>query len=306
MAQNDNVPLYDHLRCYKASDSVRAMALADLITNDAQRELLPDEADCSIVVNSQEFCVPVDKKRKPIPPITIRGVTINRDAPYGDFAGFGLKNDFLCYKVRCSQTQGVLPRTLKVIDQFGPHNLVNLKTTTLCTPAYKESVRVYETPILQSAIVEQQFDPVNRQVSFRLLTSESQEYYLASIANVARPVGWALLSASEDVAARDCPPGIPTLGEEGNHCNQFWDLVYQVAPEICELNGNHSYSFDVDCNPAMPHCDLANPAAPDATVDFATDSATFCEEIPPFLLPGAQAPSAPTKFTAVARRAPSR
>ncbi len=123
--------------------------------------------------------------------------------------------------------------------------------------------------------------------------SESQEYYLVSIANIALPAGWNLLSASEDVAARNCPAGIPTLGEEGNFCNQYWDLVYQLDLAVCTLNGNHTFSFDVGCNPATPHCDLVDPAAPDEFINFMTVSDNFR---------GALTRSAAPRFTAAVRR----
>jgi hypothetical protein len=219
------------------------------------------------VVNSQEFCVPIDKQRKALG---------SKDAPYGDFVGFPLKNDFLCYKVRCSQTEGQLPTSLKVIDQFGEHTMSGLKTATVCTPAYKDLTPVYETPVLFSTLISQVFDRQYRKVSFRSVTSESQEYYLASIAPTSVPAGWTLLSATEDVAARNCPPGVPTLGEEGNDCLQYWDILYQLDVSVCDLNGTHTFTFDVGCNPSMPDCILANPAAPDAVVSWITTSYNFC------------------------------
>lgn len=270
-AQNEAAPVYDHLRCYRARDSVKAMALADLITNEAQREVLPSETGCSIVVNSQEFCVPIDKQRKPLS---------SKDAPYGGFMGFPLKNDFLCYKVRCLQTEGQLPTSLKVIDQFGEHTMSGFKTATICTPAYKDSIPVYETPILYTQIISQTFSLKDRQVSFRLLTSESQEYHLASIAASTIPAGWTLLSATEDLTSRNCPVGVPTLGEDGSACTQVWDIQYQLDPSVCDLNGNHAYTFDVECNPAMPDCTLVDPAAPDEVVTFATGSDNFCAAAP--------------------------
>lgn len=270
-AQNETAPVYDHLRCYRARDSVKAMALADLITNEAQREVLPSETGCSIVVNSQEFCVPIDKQRKALG---------SKDAPYGDFVGFPLKNDFLCYKVRCLQTEGQLPTSLKVIDQFGEHTMSGFKTATICTPAYKDTTPVYETPTLYAQIISQNFDLKDRQASYRLLTSEPQEYHLASISASSIPAGWTLLSATEDLTSRNCPPGVPTLGEEGNACTQVWDIQYQLAPSVCDLDGNHTYTFDVDCNPAMPDCTLVNPAAPDEVVTFATASDDFCAAPP--------------------------
>jgi len=270
-AQNEVAPVYDHLRCYKARDNVKAMALADLITNEEQRALLPSEKGCYIVVNSQEFCVPVSKQRQPL---------ASKDAPYGDFVGFPLKNDFLCYKVRCSETQGQLPASVKVVDQFGEHTMSGFKTATVCTPAYKETTPVYETPVLYAQIIRQTFDLKNKTVNFRLLTDESQEYYLAAITPASVPAGWSVVSASEDVASRNCPPGTPTLGEEGGGCTQFWDIQYQLDPTVCDLNGSHTFTFDVDCNPAMPDCTLANPAAPDATMTFVTTSDNFCTTTP--------------------------
>lgn len=119
----------DHLRCYKIKDSGNFLAQADFLTNDMQRQLLPDEKGCKIRVKSLEFCVPVQKDR-------VFNPDNPKEAPHEDFVGQALDNDFLCYKVTCPKSDFAV-NPLPVLDQFGERDIKLSRTTKLCAPARK-------------------------------------------------------------------------------------------------------------------------------------------------------------------------
>lgn len=258
----------DHLKCYKIKDEHRYEAAASLYTNEKLMQLLPSESDCRILVNSKEFCVPVEKQRVPS--------GRPKEAPSFSIAGHELRNNFLCYKVKCSYMSGVLPGSMTVVDQFGSRDISGFKTQTLCTPA-----SVYDDPAPVFALTRLRIEvaslapPRFGRLKLRVVTSVDAEFMINSLVLPTSPAGVTPQSVVEDIAARDCPGGTPLLGPSGG-CTQSWDVEYTIDDSLCVVDGNYSWTFDVGCNTNMPDCDLVDPAEPDVTTTAVLVSSDFC------------------------------
>ncbi|MCC6850399.1 MAG: hypothetical protein IT294_18060 [Deltaproteobacteria bacterium] len=113
----------DHLVCYEMKDSLTVEALVDL-----KAELQPefDQARCR-VVKPTKFCVPTTK-------------ILLQPGPGPDIVGQPLRDDYVCYLVKCPR--GALPPIpAKLVgDQFGRHRQTKYKPVELCVPARKAAV----------------------------------------------------------------------------------------------------------------------------------------------------------------------
>jgi len=101
----------DHLKCYRIKDPQRATTYtADLVG-------LAAEPGCRVRVPATVACVPAVKTNVvPTPP---------------GGGGTGVRNRFLCYKVKCPST--ALP-ALSATDQFGSRTVTPRTATLLCAP----------------------------------------------------------------------------------------------------------------------------------------------------------------------------
>ncbi|MFP6663322.1 MAG: hypothetical protein VCC00_03875 [Deltaproteobacteria bacterium] len=112
-------PMDDHLACFKIKDSAKLRVKLNLLANEAQVRY--SIRGCKMKARADEFCVPATKL-----------VTYGEHSPIG---GQTLRNDFLCYKLRCEQ-QGYQKRQW-VKDQFGRRQIGAFKPARICTPAWK-------------------------------------------------------------------------------------------------------------------------------------------------------------------------
>src|SRR5262245_49415114 len=118
------VPVADHLKCYKVRDPLLLSGTVDL--DSPQFGVDPG---CKIVRGIPPlFCVPATKTvvavrdratGQPITPLPISGPD---------------PGDRLCYKLKC---EAPAPPDIEVTDQFGTRTLSGLRAKLLCTPAVK-------------------------------------------------------------------------------------------------------------------------------------------------------------------------
>lgn len=110
----------DHLVCYAITDPLKVDATVDLLT-----ELQPEfrQAGCRIV-KATKFCVPTTK--------VVRQATTTGPAVVGQ----PLRDDYLCYRIKCPDTAAPIPNKL-VADQFGQREVKNFRPFELCVPARK-------------------------------------------------------------------------------------------------------------------------------------------------------------------------
>jgi hypothetical protein len=114
----------DHLQCYKIKDS--SIVLKG--TLDLEDQLSGPLSPCKIS-SAKLYCRATVKSNPnvlnittPISPLPYTGVAVADN------------QDRLCYKVSCPKLDPPVPDQL-VVDQFGQHQLIKLKTGMLCTPA---------------------------------------------------------------------------------------------------------------------------------------------------------------------------
>ncbi|MEB2285301.1 MAG: hypothetical protein OZ922_11545 [Myxococcales bacterium] len=123
-AQGVTAGRLDHLVCYKMKDDLKIRAQVDL-----KAELQPEfsQAGC-VVVKPTKFCVPTTKSL--LQPVST-GL---------DIVGQPLRNDFICYQLKCPRDGfPAIPAKL-VGDQFGRHRQGKYQAVELCVPARKEAV----------------------------------------------------------------------------------------------------------------------------------------------------------------------
>jgi hypothetical protein len=114
----------DHLLCYEMKDALKVDASVDL-----KAELQPEfsQAGCR-VIKPAKFCVPATKI------VTQTGST----GP--DIVGQPLRDDYVCYLLKCPRDVfPAIPAKL-VGDQFGRRRQGRYKVVELCVPARKASV----------------------------------------------------------------------------------------------------------------------------------------------------------------------
>ncbi len=81
------------------------------------------------------------------------------------------------------------------------------------------------------------------------------------------PEGIGLLSLTENVNARACPPA-------GSTCKQRWNLFLDIS-DVCELDGAYQVDFTVGCAPGAD-CSQQDPSFTEYAVPFTLDSENFC------------------------------
>ncbi len=122
----------DHLLCERVKDPLKLRIAVDMMA-----EIQPEfTAKGCVVVKPFEFCVPATKRV--VPPAV---------PPFPNVMGQPLKDDYVCYLVKCP-TQ-VLPPPKQVIDQFGARVLQKFKPYKICVPARKAPVPCGSTGIHQ-------------------------------------------------------------------------------------------------------------------------------------------------------------
>jgi hypothetical protein len=117
---------FDHLKCYKIKDSIKAKYVTDLVP--LQDPPFNVEPGCVVNVPAKLFCIPVDKTNvKPAPPLAVNG----KDA-----------QDYLVYKIKCPKATGLLATkggmSLPVTDQFGARKILVGAHQVLLVPAFKQ------------------------------------------------------------------------------------------------------------------------------------------------------------------------
>lgn len=117
------VNIFDHLKCYKITDTIKKLYKVDLIPQQAPPFSI--EQGCKLVVPAKFFCIDVRKTNvQPPPPVILNGANTR---------------DFLCYKLTCP---GKIDFTQTVRDQFGQRPVKVKPPKFLCAPA----VKVFATP----------------------------------------------------------------------------------------------------------------------------------------------------------------
>jgi hypothetical protein len=121
---------FDHYKCYKIRDELRFKARVDL---EAFQQQFNVDPRCKVAGKGRLFCVPVQKEVL--------------ELSYGDgvapepivMPGQDLREDRVCYRIKCPLTIDVLPaaRTEVVQDQFGRRKIGGFKAHLLCTNAIK-------------------------------------------------------------------------------------------------------------------------------------------------------------------------
>jgi hypothetical protein len=111
--------VHDHLQCFKVKDTVNFAATVDL--RPADEPPFAVDADCRVKVRSRQLCIPVEKD------------LVEATGPQLGVGGQELLNAFLCYSVKCRDTD--VPAAVQMSDQFGSRTLTGLRTTTVCAPA---------------------------------------------------------------------------------------------------------------------------------------------------------------------------
>ena len=122
----------DHMTCFKVKDAQKFAATADLVAESAPY----DAGTCSIKGKAALFCIPSDKNlsdytvdKLPATPLAIPGTT-------------PLPN-MICYKVKCATPA---PPDTAVADQFGLRTLTKLKTSLVCSPAFRHTAPTCQLP----------------------------------------------------------------------------------------------------------------------------------------------------------------
>jgi len=114
----------DHLTCYKMKDDLKVNALVNL-----RAELQPEfnQANCR-VVKPTKFCVPTTK------------IVLSTENPGPEIVGQPLRDDYICYLLKCEQ--GFFPPipAKLVADQFGRHRQGKYQPVEVCVPARKAQV----------------------------------------------------------------------------------------------------------------------------------------------------------------------
>ena len=107
--------VFDHLECFKAKDTVKVDAVADLpsLVGTAY-----DGLGCTFG-STKRYCTPV-----------IKSVTSSTPA-VTPLPGPNLTSDYICYKLKCPKVD----LSTTVTDQFGAHTLTKMKQAELCVPA---------------------------------------------------------------------------------------------------------------------------------------------------------------------------
>lgn len=109
----------DHLLCHRMLDKTQISNAVDLFA-----ELQPEfnVRDC-VLVKPFEFCVPVTK------------LNVQPPAPFPNATGQSLKDDYICYIMKCPDKPTVPARYVK--DQFGRRLQQKYRPYKLCVPARK-------------------------------------------------------------------------------------------------------------------------------------------------------------------------
>lgn len=268
-------PQFDHLRCYKMKDSLADRALINMVT-DPNHDLFPDEAGCKVIVKSKEYCVPVAKRR-------ILQPSSKKDAVHLTVPGQRLTSAMLCYKVKCPTDAQSMPSALSVEDQFGDRVVSKFVTSKLCTPAYSTAAPQYKDPAIITVLSGQTVNPAQGGApivaAIRVTTNAEPEFFLPSLVSVVSPAGLPSFILGEDFGTRSCPGGTPSLAPtSGAGCVQNWEFEILPDPGLCEIDGDYTLTWNVGCNPNMPHCDYVDPAQADHVVVITLDSADFCPQ----------------------------
>lgn len=264
---------FDHLKCFKIKDTSNYTAFADLVTNPAQQGPFPNEDGCKILVRSKEFCVPVEKNR-------IFQTENPRDAPHLDIEGHDVQQDYLCYKMRCPKKGNPefpqLAQEQMVADQFGLRTISGFKTHKICTPTRKVNVPQFKDPATQSAVTRTTFSTTSLTGTITIFTSVESEFLVTGVAGYAAPAGIEIVGVSEDIGARNCAGGVPTMGPSVG-CEQQWVVNFRIADEeVCELDGDYEVEFTIGCNENMDHCMFVDPTEENFTEMMVLASDSFC------------------------------
>jgi hypothetical protein len=109
----------DHLICYRMVDPLKVQSAVDLFA-----ELQPEfsQQGCKLV-RPLEFCVPATKRTVTPPP------------PFPEIVGQALKDDYICYLMKCPDKPVVPSR--HVADQFGRRLQRKYRPVKVCVPARK-------------------------------------------------------------------------------------------------------------------------------------------------------------------------
>jgi hypothetical protein len=111
----------DHLICYRFDDKLKPDFAVDMVA-----EIQPDftKKGCKIL-KPMEFCVPASKVNvAPAPPIP-------------GIIGQTLRDDYICYAMKCPDDTRVADRT--IVDQFGSRAARKFRVDKVCVPARKSS-----------------------------------------------------------------------------------------------------------------------------------------------------------------------
>ena len=111
----------DHLVCYRIDDKSKPDFAMDLLA-----EIQPDftQRGCR-VIKPLEFCVPASK------------VNVTPAPPLPGIVGQTLRDDYVCYAVKCPDDTRVPDRT--IVDQFGSRAARKFRVDKVCVPARKSS-----------------------------------------------------------------------------------------------------------------------------------------------------------------------
>ena len=115
-----NPAVLDHLACYAITDPLKVDATINLLA-----ELQPEfrQAGCR-VIKASKFCVPTSK-------VVVQATTVGPSV-----VGQPLRDDYICYRVKCPDTSAPIPNKL-VADQFGQREVKKFRPFEVCVPARK-------------------------------------------------------------------------------------------------------------------------------------------------------------------------
>ena len=119
-----------HLTCYtaKIQNATDALIMASFLANQQQEEY--SIGRCEFLLKSVEFCIPSTKS-------VVSGSHLFPDI-LKDIRAQKIKNDFICYKVKCRAATFNGPNKQNVTDQFGVKELkISKKKQKICVPAWK-------------------------------------------------------------------------------------------------------------------------------------------------------------------------
>ena len=120
------------------------------------------------------------------------------------------------------------------------------------------------------AAITQQIVLAEQDLAYIEIVTLASNPHLLVADYVTVPSGHTLLSLSEDVNARACPPG-------GTTCKQRWDIWLDTS-EVCDLDGAYELGLTVDCAPGAD-CSALDPAFVEFKVPFTLDSEYFCDGV---------------------------